>query len=263
MGRFDGQVAWVTGASRGIGRAVALALAGEGAAVALTARDERDLEAVRATISARGGRALVAAADVSDAGAVADAHRQVAQALGPVDLMVNNAAVLQPAPALRARPADVDRMWRVNVLGVIHCTQASVPAMVERHRGRVVNVSSVLGARVMPLYAGYCATKWALMAFSDTLRVELRGTGVSVTVVLPTGTDTDMNRHPDLPERVRARARAGRYMSPEAVADALLLGAWRRDRTVWCSRRSHALALAARALPDLADRWMARSGERG
>lgn len=249
--RFEGQVVWVTGASRGIGRATALAFAREGAWVGLTARDERRLAGVAGEIRGEGGRAAVAPADLATRDGVRTAAAEVERALGSVEVLVNNAAVLRPGPVIESRPEDWDAMWTVNVMGPLHAVQAVVPGMVARGRGRVVMVSSVLGRRAMPRYGGYAATKFALMAMSEALRAELRGTGVSVTAVLPTGTDTDMNRQPGLPERVRKRAEAGRMMAPEAVAARIVDATARGMREATCSARSHAVLVAHRLAPGL------------
>ncbi len=247
--RFHGRVVWITGASAGIGRALSLAFAAEGARVGMTARRRSGLEAVAAEIEALGGACTIAPGDVSSREETRGAAQRVESILGPVDILVNNAALLRPATVLEADPRDVEEMLAVNVMGCLHPIQAVVPGMVMRKRGQVVNVASILARRAMPLYGGYAATKFALAGLTESLRAELRGTGVSVTLVLPTGTDTAMNRQPGLPERVKKKAESGGLMTPEQVAFRVLNGVERNAREVFCNRRSQAVVLANRLAP--------------
>jgi NAD(P)-dependent dehydrogenase (short-subunit alcohol dehydrogenase family) len=191
---FDG-VALITGAGRGIGRAVALQLAEGGARVALLARSVDQLEETAAMLRGEGGVALVLPADLGDHDAVAEAAATAAKELGPVDILVNNAAVVQPAgPTLSTSPARWSSAFAVNVEAPIRLTLALVPAILERGWGRIVNVSSGIvdhpGAMVG--LNAYAATKAALEAHTLNLAAEVAGTGVTVNIYRPGSVDTAM-----------------------------------------------------------------------
>jgi NAD(P)-dependent dehydrogenase (short-subunit alcohol dehydrogenase family) len=181
-----GQVAAVTGAGRGIGRATALALAGQGAAVAVMARSGDEIAATAAAIEADQGRALAVCVDITDAEAVRGAFARVAGELGEVDLLVNNAGrntVFGPA-------GDVDpaRWWgdiTTNLLGPVLCTGAVLPAMRRRGRGRVINVTSAVAGRPNPNNSAYGCAKAALVSFTESVAAEAAGTGVAVFAFAP------------------------------------------------------------------------------
>lgn len=194
-GPFAGHTALVTGAGRGIGRAVALRLAEEGARVGLVARSLDQLEETAAAVRSRGGTAAVVAADVADPGALADAAVQVAKVLGQVDILVNNAAVAQPAgPTTTTDPEDWRRAFAVNVEAPVQLTLTLVPSMLEHGWGRVVNVSSgiVDHPEAMVGLNAYAATKAALEAHTKNLAAELAGSGVTANIYRPGSVDTAM-----------------------------------------------------------------------
>jgi 3-oxoacyl-[acyl-carrier protein] reductase len=186
---FDPRVAVVTGASRGIGRATAIALARRGIAVALASRDQKALARVREEI---GGRATVIPTDVSDEAAVAKMVSNTSSELGPVDLLVNNAGAIARAPLDDLGVADWDRVLSVNLRGAFLCTRAVLPSMIERSRGRIVNVSSISGKLGTPLLTAYCASKWGLLGFSLAAAEELRPKGLQVFSVCPGSVNTEM-----------------------------------------------------------------------
>jgi 3-oxoacyl-[acyl-carrier protein] reductase len=189
---FQPQVAIVTGASRGIGRATAIALAGQGVAVALAARNPEDLVAVENRIREIGGRAFTVVADVSDESAVGEMVEETARKLGPVDLLVNNAGVVERSPIVDTAPSTWRRVLDVNLTSAFLCTRAALPRMLERARGRIVNVSSISGTLGTPELSAYCASKWGLIGFTKAAAEELRPHNVQVFSVCPGSVNTEM-----------------------------------------------------------------------
>jgi NADP-dependent 3-hydroxy acid dehydrogenase YdfG len=190
---FANSVAVVTGASSGIGHALARALAAEGCKVGLVARRQEPLAALATTIEHTGGRVAWAAADVGDRTATVAAIRGLAERLGPVDLLVANAGVGMPTvlePALNT--ADVETMYRVNVLGVVYAVEAVLPQMLERGRGHIAAVSSQAGYKGLPGEWGYTSSKAAVINLMEGLRIQLRDRGIAVTTVCPGFVKTPM-----------------------------------------------------------------------
>lgn len=189
--RLSGQIVVVTGASRGIGRALALRLAKEGATVVLSARDATALAAVASEVTTAGGRCLCVAADLCVAAEVR-ALAQAASNVGPIDALVNNAGVVHRRSLADTDEARWDETLDVNLKAPYLLTQALLPGMLARGRGRIVNVCSISSVLGTPNLTAYCASKWALLGFTKALAREVEGTGVSVIAVLPGSTDTDM-----------------------------------------------------------------------
>ncbi|PNY81457.1 SDR family NAD(P)-dependent oxidoreductase [Deinococcus koreensis] len=193
--RLSGQVALVTGASSGIGEATARALDAEGAAVVLVARRQQRLEALAESIRREGGQAAVVVADLADLAQARDAVMQAIGLFGRLDILVNNAGVMLLGPVADADPGDWQRMMELNVLALMHCTQAAVQAMGGQGRGHIVNISSVSGRGAGPTSAGYSASKWAVGGFSEGLRQEVRLLGIRVTVIEPGVVATELTEH--------------------------------------------------------------------
>ena len=180
-----GRVALVTGASSGIGRALALRLAAEGMRVALVARRRDDLESLAAEIARDGGEACALPCDVECAAEVAaTAHAALAR-FGAVDLLVNNAGYGHHRAFLDWDLDDMERMMRVNYLGTLRFTKALLPGMVERRRGSLVFVASVAGKIATPDETAYCASKFAMVGLAQALSLEVEDAGVHVMVVCP------------------------------------------------------------------------------
>jgi NADP-dependent 3-hydroxy acid dehydrogenase YdfG len=195
-----GRVALVTGASSGIGEATAVALAEAGAAVAIGARRKDRLEALATRLTDAGARALRLDLDVTDEAACTDAVRRTREELGGLDVLVNNAGVMLLGTIVGADTDDWRRMFDTNVLGLMHMTHAAIEGMLAQGSGDVVNISSVAG-RVARKGAGvYNASKWAVNAFSESLRQEVTGRGVRIGLVEPGAVTTELTEHITQPE---------------------------------------------------------------
>ncbi len=184
-GSASGRVIVVTGASAGVGRAVAHAFAARGNSVALIARDVLALEEVAQEVASRGGRSLVLPLDVSNADAVEAAAASTEAELGPIDVWVNNAMVSVFSPVREMTADEYRRVTEVTYLGYVHGTLSALRRMLPRDRGVIVQVGSALAYRAIPLQSAYCAAKHAINGFSESLRTELLhdGSGVRVTQV--------------------------------------------------------------------------------
>jgi len=194
LSALKGRTALVTGGSRGIGRAVAERLALHGAAVAVLSTTPEGSLAVSDALRKQGGRSLGLAADVADPRALDGAVAEVERALGPVDVLVNDAGIALRRPLAEMTDAEWDRVLAVNLSGPFYLSRRCVPAMAERGWGRVVNVSSISGRLGSPGMTAYCASKWGLNGFTQALAAEVKGRGVLVTAVLPGSVDTEMLR---------------------------------------------------------------------
>lgn len=193
---LSGQIAVVTGGSRGIGRAIALKLAAAGARIAVLARSVRDLAETMSMIQQAGGVAQAVPADVSSAEAVRKAFREIEQSLGPVDLLVNNAAAIKPFGPFWE--TDLEEWWRtmeVNVRGPLLCSQCVLPGMVARRRGRIINIVSGAGAVTTPYYTAYVTSKAALIRFTECVALEARAHGVALFSVSPGTVRTAMTEY--------------------------------------------------------------------
>ena len=186
---FRNKVVLVTGASSGIGRATALAFAAAGARVVLVARRRALLEEVAVLA---GGEAVVLEADVTRQDDVRACFAAARNRFGRVDVVVNNAGILRPAPVTEIAAADLEAMLRVNLFGALFVMQEAVPLMLAQGGGSIVNVASLAGRRGVTPLGGYCASKFALIGLTEALRMELHGGPVHVGLVLPGVVETPM-----------------------------------------------------------------------
>lgn len=254
------RVVVVTGASAGVGRAVARALGARGDAVALLARGEDRLEVARQEIEAAGGRALVCPVDVADAAAVEAAAERVEAQLGPIDVWVNCAMSAVLGFVHETGAEEFRRVTEVTYLGYVHGTLAALRRMRPRDRGVIVMVGSALAYRAIPLQASYCAAKHAVRAFADALRCELmhEGSAVKVTTVHLPGLNTPqfgwvrttLRRHPRPVAPV---------FQPEVAADAILWAIDHPRREFFVAGSTVMTIVGNKLAPRVADRFLART----
>ena len=213
---IDGQVAIITGAGTGIGRATALRLAREGVAVAAAARTATDLESLVGEVEAAGGRGLAVQTDVIVEEQVDALVKRTLDAFGRIDILVNNAGVNVRAPINKITTADWRQILDANLTGTFFCTRAVAPTMMEQRSGKIVNVSSRAGRHATATRAAYSTAKFGVVGFGEAVQLDLKDYGVTVTNVLPGPIATPLRRrsvpHED-PELL---------IGPEAVADVIL-----------------------------------------
>lgn len=260
-GRRRGSVVVVTGASAGLGRAIAEAFAGDGADVAVLARDGDRLREVRKEIEARGCRSMDLAVDVSDHEALEGAAGQVESELGPIDVWVNNAMVSVFAPVPDISAGDFARVTEVTYLGCVYGTMAALRRMRPRDRGTIVQVGSALAYRAIPLQSAYCGAKHAIEGFTESLRCELlhEKSGVSVTMVQMPALNTpqfhwvktDLDKHPQPVPPI---------FDPHSAAKAVVHAASNPRREYWYGWPTARAILANRVIPGLLDRYLGRYG---
>jgi short-subunit dehydrogenase len=223
------KVVIITGASSGIGRALAYAFARRAAKVVLVARREDRLEAVRREIEPYSSDVLVIPADLSDDEQLESVIGRTLDAFGRVDILVNNAGSMPIGPLQQQDPPDVRRTVDVNLTAAIRLTQLALPHMLANQHGYILNIGSGLGRTAMPMLSAYSATKYGMSGFSDALRRELSGTGVYVTLVLPTWTHTNLLT----PEQEAIVRRYGfQVQDADAVAERAVLALVRGEREV-------------------------------
>lgn len=236
---------WLTGASSGIGRALAVGLAARGARVVLSARREQLLQEVR-TACARPDEHLVCPLDLGDAQSITHAAIRVDRDFGPIDILINNGGISQRSLAANTAPEVDHRIMEVNFHGTVRLTKAVLPGMLERGHGNLVVISSLMGKLATPKRSAYAASKHALHGYFDCLRAEVFERGVRVTVICPGYVNTDITMNAltgDGSPLQRSESRQSRAMSPEEFAP-LAIRAIEREREevliggkeVWAAR---------------------------
>jgi short-subunit dehydrogenase len=250
----------ITGASSGVGRAVARAYGARGANVGLIARGEDGLAAAAKEVEQAGGRPLVLRLDVADAEAVEAAAARVEDELGPIDVWVNNAMTAVLAPVKDTTAAQFRRVTEVTYLGYVHGTLSALERMLPRDRGVIVQVGSALAHRAIPLQATYCGAKHAIKGFTDALRTELihDRSGVKVTMVELPGVntpqfdqvETTLDRHPQPVPPI---------YQPELAARAVLWAADHPRRELYVGEPTPLVIWGGRLAPSLLDRYLART----
>lgn len=196
----------ITGAGKGMGRAMAIALAAEGVHIGLIGRTADDLEAVAGALKAYGVKTAVAVADVTDSTAVNAAVASIKSTLGAIDILINNAGIGVFAPFLELEPARWEEVVKINLFGPYHMTRAVLPEMIERKTGDIINVSSTAGKNGAAVTSAYSASKFGLIGMSESLMQEVRKHNIRVSTLVPSTIATDMSINLKLtdgnPERV-------------------------------------------------------------
>ncbi len=263
---FRDHVVLVTGASSGIGRALALQLADDGARLALAARSAGALDEVAEACRERGAEALAVPTDVADEAQCRRLVARTVETYGRLDVLLNNAGI-----SMWARFEDLDtldplrRIMDVNYFGAVYCTHAALPHL-KATRGRLVNVASLTGKTGVPTRTGYAASKHAMAGFFDSLRIELLDSGVSVTTVYPGFVATGVRRHaygPDGQPLGASPVREESVMSPEECARLTLDAAAKRKREVVMTTRGKIGLWLKLVAPAWVDRLAQRAIRRG
>lgn len=217
MESLAGKNALVTGAGKGIGRAIAVALAQEGANVALLARTESQLRDVAQEIEQLGGKAVVVTADIADRTAVEAAVTQAATTLGTIDILINNAGIGTFAKLVDMDPAEWEKIIQVNLMGTYYATRAVLPQMIARETGDIINIASTAGQRGAATTSAYSASKFAIMGLTESLMQEVRKHNIRVTALTPSTVATELAINNKLtdgnPEKV---------MQPEDLAEFII-----------------------------------------
>lgn len=198
MESLKGKIALITGAGKGIGRAVAIALAKEGVNVGLIARTAKDLQKVAEEVKSFGMKAAIATADVSDIQSVNTAVENIQKELGNIDILINNAGTASFGKFLELEPADWENQIKVNLFGVYYVTRAVLPKMIERKTGDIINISSTAGLKGNAVTSAYSASKFGLMGLTESLMQEVRKYNIRVTALTPSTVVTDLAKSANL-----------------------------------------------------------------
>jgi short-subunit dehydrogenase len=254
----------ITGASAGLGRAIAKEFAGHGARVALLARGKGRLESARREIEEMGGEALTFSVDVANAEQLDAVASQVEEKWGPIDVWVNNAMVGVMSPVKQMTPEEYRRSTEVNYLGQVYGTLAALKRMLPRDKGSIVLVGSALAYRGIPLQSAYCASKHAVQGFFDSLRTELLHDKSNVRVTMPQlpamntpQFDWARNKMPNKPRPM------GTIYQPEVSARAIYYSAYHDVREFMVTKSALMVVIGNKLFPGLADRYLAKKGYKG
>jgi short-subunit dehydrogenase len=253
-----GATVLVTGGSRGLGLLLARELADRGARVVLCARDAAELERAREELAARGAQVLTVACDVADRAAVEEMVARAERELGPIEVLVNNASIIQVAPAEALSLEDYRAAMDANFWGMVHATLAVLPRLRERRGGRIVNITSIGGTVAVPHLLGYTSAKFAAVGFSTGLAAEVAKDGVAVTTVVPGLMRTGSSLHALVKGQRRREANLFSLVSslPLVTMDAgraarrIVLALERRERFVTLGLPARLLRLAAALAPN-------------
>jgi len=224
MGRLDGKAALVTGASRGIGRAIAEELAHEGAMVAINYQSNDDkAKEVAEVITKFGGTCILAKANLADPQEARAMVKRVANQFGRLDVLVNNAGITRDKSLRKMTDEDWIQVIQTNLNAVFFCTSAAIPIMVEQNFGRIINISSMNGQIGAFGQANYAASKGGIIAFTKTAALELAKANITVNTIAPGFTETDMFAKvpADIQDQIKGRIPVGRFAHPDEIAKAV------------------------------------------
>jgi 3-oxoacyl-[acyl-carrier protein] reductase len=224
MFSLNDKVVLVTGASQGIGRATALALAEAGAKVAIAARSTEKLASLAAEIAAAGGEALAVPMDVADAAQVKTGFQQLLAKFGKIDILVNNAAITRDTLVLRMKLEDWDAVLRTNLTGAYLCTQQALGAMLKQRAGRIINISSVVAETGNAGQANYVASKAGLIGLTRAIAIEVASRNITVNAIAPGFIATPMTDplSEELKDKMKAMIPLGRFGADRDVAAAIV-----------------------------------------
>lgn len=214
MESLKGKKALITGGGKGIGRALAIALAQEGVDIALMGRSAGSLEEVAKEINGMGVKVAYATADVSDMNAVNTAVTHLTKELGEIDILINNAGIAAFGGFMELEPAQWEQIIQVNLMGVYYVTRAILPGMIERKTGDIINISSTAGQRGAPLTSAYSASKFGLLGLTESLMLEVRKHNIRVSALTPSTIATDMAKDLNLTD-----GNPDKVLQPEDLAE--------------------------------------------
>ena len=259
----DRQVVMITGASAGVGRAVARMFAARGDAIGLLARGRAGLLAAQREVEAAGGRAVVLQADVANAEQVEEAAQTLERAFGPIGVWVNNAMASVFSPIREMTAGEFERVTAVTYLGVVHGTLSALKRMLPRNRGVIVQVGSALAYRGIPLQAAYCAAKHAVQGLCDSLRAELLHDGSDVRITMVQLPALNTPQFDWVKSRLEGRAQpVPPIYQPEVAAEAIVWASEQDRREIYVGMPTVVAIVGNKLFPGLGDRYLAQAGYR-
>ncbi|HJN01916.1 MAG: SDR family NAD(P)-dependent oxidoreductase [Nitrospinota bacterium] len=226
MNSLENKVVWVTGAGRGIGKAIAVAFGKEKTMLALSSRTANEIKSVSESINKNGGTACPFPCDVSSEADMKSTVKKIKKTLGDINILVNNAGVARFMPLVETSMDDWDRMININLKGAFLCTKAVLPTMIEQKEGHIVNIVSVAGIQPFPNASGYCASKYGMMGLSAVTREEAREHNVKVTAILPGAVDTPIWNN------IEGDFDHSKMMLPEDIAQTVILACKQPKKTL-------------------------------
>jgi short-subunit dehydrogenase len=248
----------ITGASSGIGKAAALALAQEKAQLVLVARREKLLADLEAEVRARGGKAVSLVLDLRERPAVETMIRTTRERFGRIDVLINNAAFGFYGSVENTPESVVKEIFDLNFDAPLYASQLAIPVMRAQHSGHIINVSSIAGKRGLPLSGIYCATKFALNGISESLRVELQGSGIDISIINPGATETEFGASVRVGDVTEKFKNMGHIQSAAEVAAEIVRCIKQPKAEVYPYRVGRLLVWANAIAPSLVDKLMAR-----
>ncbi len=217
MEKLAGKKAIITGAGKGIGKAIAMALATEGVHLGLIARTKSDLEHVAAEMGELHINVFIATADVSDEASISKAIEKLKENLGDIDILINNAGIANFGGFTEMPSSEWENMIKINLFGTYYTTKATLPGMIARKTGDIVNIASTAGLRGTPNASAYCASKFAVMGLTESLMQEVRKHNIRVTALTPSTVNTDMAKNLNLTD-----GNPDKVMQPEDFAELIV-----------------------------------------